>query len=394
MTVVKSNNINLVKDIGQVLTSAGGNVDVTRPLTFFTKEAKINMWSKYKPVQLDAVTCQDFDDTKPDFIPGWWMGSNLKYGISIPNITLDMLGDNPPIYEMPQGDSTSPFRLGDFRNYNPDARAPYGKISGQLYYNSGSQAVTLYTPLADGYSVTLDMLFKLIKDDALYFGVQLISESGVKRLKTCDGPILDSTGIKYGNEFLDIDIVNNSTALSAFRSEQTITIVPFLSTVPQTTWASGFTQVGSLYQIAEKFNTDIKYYSPPIIYAFELTEGFMLNPSSATITVNVTNLSTTSRDFNWGNIKYTSANKSSYGKMNPTFISIDGNTTTDGYTVTINPGESTKARIKVTGSTSMVDYYSDVIEIFWYDPEFGYRTMGDTEITYGIDSGGGLIPKE
>ena len=380
MAIIKSSNINLSKDIGQVLNEAGGSVNVNKPLTFFTKEAKINMWSKYKPVQLDAVTCQDFDDTKPDFILEWWRGKAWNCGISIPSIKLDMLGNHPPVYEIPQGGSKSPFRLGDFRNYNPDAKGISVSISGDIYYNSGSQYVVLLTPIDDGYTVTLNDIFQNETD--LYFGVQLVSTSGVKRIKTSDKTIVN------GGTYVDIDIVNNSSALSAFKSTQTITIVPFLSTVPQTSWSSGFTQVGNLYQIAEKFNAEIKYYTPPVIYNFELT-GSMLNVSTGIINITVYNLSNTSQDFRWDLLRYESANKAS-GKLTPTFTRIDGVSVSSGKTVSIVSGGSSNAMIRVVGSRSMVDYYSDVIEIFWYDPEFGYRTAGSVEITYEV--GGGVLP--
>ncbi len=381
MAIIKSNNINLSKDIGQVLNEAGGSVDVNKPLTFFTKEAKIDMWAKYKPVPREEVTCQDFDDTKPDFIPGWWRGKDNNCGISIPSITLDMLGNHPPVYEIPQGNSASPFRLGDFRNYKSDAEGISVNISGDIYYNTGSQHVVLLIPIDDGYTITLDDLF--VNETDLYFGIQLISASGVKKIKTCD------TTISNGGRYLDIDIVNNSTALSAFKSTQTITIIPFLSTVPQTSWSSGFTQVGNLYQIAEKFNAEIKYYTPPVIYNFELT-GSMLNVSTGIISITVYNVSNTSQDFRWDLLKYESANKAS-GKLTPTFTSIDGVSVSSGKTVSIVSGGSSNAMIRVVGSTSMVDYYSDIIEVFWYDPEFGYRTAGATEIYYEV--GGGTLPR-
>ena len=374
MAIIKSSNINLSKDIGKVLNDAGGRVNVNKPLTFFTKEAKINMWSKYKPVQLDAVTCQDFDDTKPDFIPEWWRGKAWNCGISIPSIKLDMLGNHPPVYEIPQGGSKSPFRLGDFRNYNPDAKGISVSISGDIYCNSGSQNVVLLTPIDDGYTVTLNDIFPNETD--LYFGIQLVSSSGVKRIKTSDKTIVN------GGTYVDINIVNNSSALSAFKSPQTITIVPFLSTVPQTSWSSGFTQVGNLYQIAEKFNAEIKYYTPPVIYNFELT-GSMLNVSKGLVGVKVTNLSNTAQYFRWDLLRYESANNLSYGKLAPSFKVTAA--------ADIAPGETVNALLEVIGSNKILDYYSDVIEIFWYDPEFGYRTAGSVEITYEV-GGGGLLP--
>lgn len=381
MAIIKSNNINLSKDIGQVLNEAGGSVNVNKPLTFFTEGAKINKWAKYKPVILEINACQDLDSTKPNYVREWWRGKVGNCGISIPSIKLDMLGNHPPVYEIPQGGSSSPLRLGDFINYKTDAEGISVSISGDIYYNSGSQNVVLLTPIDDGYTITLNDIFQHETD--LYFGVQLVSASGVKRI------ITNNNTIANGGTYIDIDIVNNSSALSAFKSTQTITIIPFLSTVPQTSWSSGFTQVGNLYQIAEKFNAEIKYYTPPVIYNFELT-GSMLNVATGIISITVYNLSNTSQDFRWDLLRYESANKAS-GKLTPTFTRIDGVSVSSGKTVSIVSGGSSNAMIRVVGSTSMVDYYSDVIEVFWYDPEFGYRTAGATEIYY--EFGGGTLPR-
>jgi hypothetical protein len=355
-----------IADVKQAL-GVGSN-----DLATLCTSTKINMWARYKPVRLDAVACQDFDDTKPDFILKWWGGQTGNCGIRIPPINLDMLGNHPPVYEIPQGGSSSPFRLGDFMNYKTDAKGISVRISGDIYYNTGSQNVVLLTPIDDGYTITLNDIFQSETD--LYFGVQLVSASEVKKI------ITNNNTIANGGTYIDIDIVNNSSALSAFKSTQTITIIPFLSTVPQTSWSSGFTQVGNLYQIAEKFNAEIKYYTPPVIYNFELT-GSMLQVSTGIISITVYNVSNTSQYFRWDLLRYESANKAS-GKMYPTFTRIDGESVSSGKTVSIAPGGSSNARITVVGSTSVVDYYSDVIEIFWYDSNFGYRTAGNVEITY------------
>ena len=73
MAVIPNSDIQLATEIGQVLNSAGGSVDVNQPLTYFTESAKINKWCKNKPMRIN----KDFDITEDD-------KRNANYGLSIP----------------------------------------------------------------------------------------------------------------------------------------------------------------------------------------------------------------------------------------------------------------------------------------------------------------------
>lgn len=129
MAIIPNSDIQIATEIGQVLNSAGGSVDVNQPLTFFTKAAKINIFSKKKPVVRKVNFCQDFDSTKPDYYPEWWKSTSGNCGIKfehVPNIN-----DLPNVidgelngweYELPQGGENAPFRLGDFCGYDSNAK--------------------------------------------------------------------------------------------------------------------------------------------------------------------------------------------------------------------------------------------------------------------------------
>jgi hypothetical protein len=127
MAVIPNENVN-VADIGQVLIDNGGSVNINDPLTYFTPDAKIDMFSKKKPVVLKINFCQDFDPTKPDYYPEWWKGTSGDCGIKffnvnptdLPNIIDGAL--NGWEYQLPQGGENAPFRLGDFCGYDPNAK--------------------------------------------------------------------------------------------------------------------------------------------------------------------------------------------------------------------------------------------------------------------------------
>ena len=90
------------------------------------KSSKVNKWSKWKPISLAKITgLSESDIINANFglypqeatqIKNYqWNGSNTLAAIQ-----------QPPLwaYTKPTGGSTSPFRLGDFRNYNHSSLPP------------------------------------------------------------------------------------------------------------------------------------------------------------------------------------------------------------------------------------------------------------------------------
>lgn len=127
MAAIPNENVN-VADIGQVLIDNGGSVNINDPLTYFTPDAKIDMFSKKKPVVLKINFCQDFDPTKPDYYAEWWKGTSGNCGIQFKNVSPTELPNvvdgelNGWEYQLPQGGENAPFRLGDFCGYDPNAK--------------------------------------------------------------------------------------------------------------------------------------------------------------------------------------------------------------------------------------------------------------------------------
>lgn len=98
--------------------------------------AKINKWAKYKPVRYN------FSDNRP---ANWWKANDGFCGLSIPtypssniaNILSAMDSGIQWTYLPPRGNSTEPFRLGDYAGYNHDAYFPLSEpIIPDVFYQT------------------------------------------------------------------------------------------------------------------------------------------------------------------------------------------------------------------------------------------------------------------
>ena len=144
--------------VKNTLSNAGGSVD-NNLTSFFSKNAKINMWAKYKP-----VVSPDLFHTKAIWQSTGYKGGGTC-GLTIPTkstiatfhtaITNDQMNWT---YTVPSGTSTAPMRLGDFRGYDPDAINPIGTVdtngiadaNGYVTFNMESIAVNSSTNLTFG----------------------------------------------------------------------------------------------------------------------------------------------------------------------------------------------------------------------------------------------------
>lgn len=138
LSIIPNENVN-IQDIVDTLAYHGAvftyedvddkgvikSLDLTQ---LFSKNANHNMFSKCKPVIRKVNFCQDFDSTKPDYLPEWWKGTSGNCGIQfksvsptdLPNVVDGAL--NGWEYQLPQGGENAPFRLGDFCGYDPNAK--------------------------------------------------------------------------------------------------------------------------------------------------------------------------------------------------------------------------------------------------------------------------------
>lgn len=122
MAVIGTSNVD-VSTIGNTLNSAGGSVTVNSPITYFTTAAKINKWSKKKPVSFaQAAPLLDNQFKLANY------GLDVSYiGTKTPQTVMIDASKGKEFYpyKLPTGTSASPFRLSDFMGYNTAAKAPY-----------------------------------------------------------------------------------------------------------------------------------------------------------------------------------------------------------------------------------------------------------------------------
>lgn len=123
---------NPFNDTRDTLNAGGGSVNNNLG-TAFLAGAKINPWSKHKPVILPVSHCQDFDPNSPNYYPNWWKGVNGNCGLTPKELSSyknlpDVMdgGMNGWVYNLPQGGENQPLRQGDFINYKYDCIPPVG----------------------------------------------------------------------------------------------------------------------------------------------------------------------------------------------------------------------------------------------------------------------------
>lgn len=99
------------------------------------KSSNINMWSKYKPVNLrkkfvtDTLNSDGKSWTAPSGRLGWWLGNNTvnDAALVIPLVSSKSDFDDDKArwtYNKPYGGDSSPYRLSDFAGYYDDAQDP------------------------------------------------------------------------------------------------------------------------------------------------------------------------------------------------------------------------------------------------------------------------------
>lgn len=117
------------------------------------KSPKINMWSKRKPVRYPADFIADPND----------VGKTLdhKWGLTLANfigVTPDGNDDDRrTVYNRPNGGSSQPYRIGDFRGYNHDANIPLvipPRSSNQPIYRQPFM-ISAIVSMDDPHSLTL-----------------------------------------------------------------------------------------------------------------------------------------------------------------------------------------------------------------------------------------------
>lgn len=94
----------------------------------------VNIWSRYKPLRASALT---LNDTLRNTITGFKINATTLY--------LE--------WDKPTGGASSPYRLGDFRGYNHDAKRPSNRyIALDLYVENDAQIYN-YTEFSFNYTL-------------------------------------------------------------------------------------------------------------------------------------------------------------------------------------------------------------------------------------------------
>jgi hypothetical protein len=148
------------------------------------EHGKINMWSKYKPVKLEAYSILDKDED-------WWKGTDGDCGIKVSVYTAfgnsssgmvkDMLAGITWEYISPTGGTYDPYRLSDFVGYNPDALFPLSSTVPDKILLSSSASASFYiedAPIAGGNLKFSDLKTNGLVVADLYPGVILTKGSG------------------------------------------------------------------------------------------------------------------------------------------------------------------------------------------------------------------------
>lgn len=148
-------------------------------LSTLCRHPNINPFSKWKPVSYDATSI-DLAKLK-----------SIKYGITMTRANnikalIDAIDANgTQQYKRPLGNSKSPFRLGDFRNYDPDASLPSWPMGERTIDNAGA-AVTGIASINNGDGTDTEIGFNELYDEVdttgqkvkLYHGIFMRNENG------------------------------------------------------------------------------------------------------------------------------------------------------------------------------------------------------------------------
>lgn len=340
MAVIKDSNIVLSSDIGNVLNAAGGSVNINQPATFFTSAAKINMWSKRKPVPLQTNFCQDFDSSKPDYMAEWWRGKDYNCGINIPSYTtmngvLDAMdGDkNGWSYTLPSGNILSPFRLGDFVGYDTNANSPFSDFTFPAVVSRTSTSATgsfAYHAISiDGTSLNLS---NFDKTKNCYMGVKLYNTStGYETWNTMDKTISEAGAPEVT---LNVNGLTTGDTWVAF---------PFLSTAKQPQF--GTLNAATYYTVPGVNKVAFKVIANDVVITISAHYNY-INGVKTSLSVNkieVTSyLNSTTLTNNWMKIRFAENDYSDPMEEDPITgakeyqVSLNDVTTVKGETVQLN----------------------------------------------------------
>lgn len=151
MAIIPDSNVNLASNVRAVLNEAGGSVGNSLT-SFFSADAIKAEFSKYKPV---VYANQPFLDDERR-----WKGDNNMCGFTSGSVMFNDVSalvtaydsGSTFVYDVPSGGTSRPMRLGDFRGYNTDAKAPIWDFYVNRAFVSSDSASTIDCELVDNHS--------------------------------------------------------------------------------------------------------------------------------------------------------------------------------------------------------------------------------------------------
>lgn len=205
LTQIPKTNIS-VADIRDTLNANGGSVsnDTT---TFFTTAAKINPWSKHKPVPWKVDFCQDFDSSDANtYKPNWWKEPSGQCGLTWTGSTnINSIKGGNWTYTPPGSDY--PKRLGDFSEYVAQCNPPIAtRISADLEANwnvdgpSETNNYKIYMDIPTGSDGGLTIRdFSALSDYYLYATVGNFAYKGDSIMAESPAITIDLDDLKEGS---------------------------------------------------------------------------------------------------------------------------------------------------------------------------------------------------
>lgn len=189
-------------DVRDTLNSKGGTTGGTS-LSFFDENARINMWSKRKPVKRSIM----FNSEDPN----WMRADAGNFGIVVPRASDVALLTGAYSYDMVSGSHYR--RIADFVGYNRNASVPFGVL-----LPSGNIATSTYlTAKLTLYS--LDATYNVMPADIFpnnsYFGCAITSGSQTL-IKTMTTTIFDGGTTLYLSDCPLLNTAGSNVKIKAF----------------------------------------------------------------------------------------------------------------------------------------------------------------------------------
>lgn len=230
MAVIGETNVTM-STIRDTLNGAGGSVG-NELTSFFGASAKLNIWSKYKPVINPDFSFFDLTTWKSS----GYKGKDGRCGLDIAVYTPEQFkaaakaGTIAWGYNRPYGTSAAPMRLGDFRGYCTTAYNPIGAVVSNGIISDGKVSFSIDVAITGSSTTNLtlnDISVNGIALSNMYMGVYVWGGNNQSLFYTGDSTI--------GSD-VDLTVSVPITTAGAYK------FIPFLSSVKQ----SGTDQAGTI----------------------------------------------------------------------------------------------------------------------------------------------------